>query len=67
MTRLPRVTGKKVVLALKGAGFIVVKINGSHHHLYKPGRNLVTVPVHTGETLSPMLIKNSFRAGGPYH
>ncbi|MEW5952499.1 MAG: type II toxin-antitoxin system HicA family toxin [Bacillota bacterium] len=50
MTRMPRVTGKKVVSALKSAGFIVVKVTGSHHHLHKPGSRLVTVPVHSGET-----------------
>jgi predicted RNA binding protein YcfA (HicA-like mRNA interferase family) len=64
MTRMPRLTGKKVVSALKGAGFIVVRVNGSHHHLYKPGSNLVTVPVHAGETLSPMLIKSILEQAG---
>ncbi|MCG0277742.1 MAG: type II toxin-antitoxin system HicA family toxin [Thermanaeromonas sp.] len=45
MSRLPRVTGKEVVSALKRAGFVVVRIQGSHHHLRKPGaRSLVTVP-----------------------
>ncbi|HAG10499.1 MAG TPA: hypothetical protein DCK76_03745 [Desulfotomaculum sp.] len=58
MTRIPRVTGKKVVSALKAAGFVIIRVSGSHHHLYKPGSNLVTVPVHAGETLSPILIKS---------
>jgi predicted RNA binding protein YcfA (HicA-like mRNA interferase family) len=64
MTRMPRVTGKKVVSALKKAGFIVVRVTGSHHHLHKPGGKLVTVPVHTGETLSPMLIKSILEQAG---
>lgn len=64
MTRMPRVTGKKVVSALKGAGFIVVRVAGSHHHLHKPGSQLVTVPVHAGETLSPMLLKSILEQAG---
>lgn len=64
MTRMPRVTGKKVILALKSAGFIVVRVTGSHHHLHKPGSRLVTVPVHSGETLSPMLLKSILEQAG---
>lgn len=64
MTRMPRVTGKKVVSALKGAGFIVVRVTGSHHHLHKTSSRLVTVPVHSGETLSPMLIKSILEQAG---
>jgi len=33
-------------------------VNGSHHHLHKLGSNIVTVPVHSGEILSPMVIKS---------
>jgi len=58
MTRMPRVTGKRVVSALKRAGFVVVRVTGSHYHLHKPGSQLVTVPVHAGETLSPMVLKS---------
>jgi len=58
MTRMPRTTGRKVVAALKRTGFTVVRVTGSHHHLHKPGGKLVTVPVHAGETLSPMLLKS---------
>lgn len=64
MTRMPRVTGKKVVSALKGAGFIVTRVTGSYHHLHKPGSKLVTVPVHAGETLSPMLAKSILEQAG---
>ncbi len=64
MTRMPRVTGKKVVSALKRVGFNVVRVTGSHHHLYKSGSQLVTVPVHAGETLSPVLIKSILEQAG---
>lgn len=64
MTRMPRTTGRKVVAALKSAGFIVVRITGSHYHLHKPSSKLVTVPVHTGETLSPMVLKSILEQTG---
>ena len=32
--KVPRLTGKKVVSALKKAGFIGVRETGSHHHLH---------------------------------
>lgn len=58
MSRLPRITGKVLVTALQSAGFKVIRVNGSHHHLHKMGSNLVTVPVHSGEILSQMVIKS---------
>lgn len=64
MTRMPRITGKKVVAALKRAGFTAVRVTGSHHHLHKPGNKLVTVPVHAGETLSPILLKSILEQAG---
>ncbi|MFA7467881.1 MAG: type II toxin-antitoxin system HicA family toxin [Desulfotomaculaceae bacterium] len=64
MTRMPRVTGKKAVSALKRAGFTVVRVTGSHHHLHKPGNKLVTVPVHAGETLSPIVLKSILEQAG---
>ncbi|MDK2855328.1 MAG: hypothetical protein PWQ41_1739 [Bacillota bacterium] len=65
MNRLPRVTGKEVVAALKRAGFLVVRVQGSHYHLRKPGaKNLVTVPVHPGEILKPKLLKSILEQAG---
>ena len=64
MSRLPRITGKVLLAALQGLGFKVIRVNGSHHHLHKPGGNLVTVPVHSGEILSPMVIKSVLKQAG---
>jgi len=64
MTRMPRVTGKDVVKALQRSGFTMVRVTGSHHHLYKEGRQLVTIPVHPGETLSPVLLKSILKQAG---
>ncbi len=56
--KLPRVTGNKVVKALKKAGFVEVRKKGSHSHLYNYEKNrLVTVPVHSGKILAPKTLK----------
>ncbi|MFZ3132253.1 MAG: type II toxin-antitoxin system HicA family toxin [Desulfosporosinus sp.] len=64
MSRLPRTTGKALVAALQSAGFKVIRVTGSHHHLHKIGSNLVTVPVHAGEILSPIIIKSVLKQAG---
>jgi len=44
MPKLPRITGKEVLFALKSAGFVQIRVRGSHHYLLKPpDTNLVTV------------------------
>ena len=56
MTRLPRITGREVVVALSKAGFDVARTKGSHHFLrHADGRGTV-VPVHSGETIGPGLL-----------
>jgi len=45
--KLSRVTGDKVVKALKRAGFVEIRTRGSHCYLYHEQKDrLVTVPVH---------------------
>lgn len=56
MPRLPRLRGREVISALKQAGFVVLRIKGSHHVLgHADGRRTV-VPVHADETIGPGLI-----------
>ncbi len=48
MTKLPRITGPRLITALRKAGFEVIRIKGSHHFLrHAEGRRTV-VPVHWG-------------------
>ena len=61
MTKLPRLTGKRVVSTLRHAGFTVLRVKGSHHFLHHPdGRNTV-VPVHSGEEIGPGLLTKILR------
>jgi len=56
VTRLPQITGREVVSALRKAGFEGVRIKGSHHFLRHPDGRGTVVPVHAGETIGPGLL-----------
>ena len=56
MTRLPRVTGREVIAALRKAGFAIARIKGSHHFLHHPDGRRTVVPAHSGETIGPGLL-----------
>jgi predicted RNA binding protein YcfA (HicA-like mRNA interferase family) len=61
MTSFSSLTGKDLLLALKQAGFTVIRIKGSHHFVqHQDGRSTV-VPVHTGETIGPGLLSKILR------
>lgn len=50
MSRLPALTARKVVAALKRGGFVEVRQHGSHLTLYHPSRDVVTtVSMHSGD------------------
>ena len=53
MTGLPVLTGAEVVRALERAGFVVVRISGSHHRMVHStdAMRATTVPLHGGKTL----------------
>ncbi len=61
MTRLPRITGKKIVAALGRAGFETARTKGSHFYLRHPDGRATVVPVHSGETLGPGLLVQILR------
>ena len=56
MTRLPRITGRQVVAALRKAGFDAARVKGSHHFLRHADGRRTVVPVHSGETIGPGLL-----------
>ena len=55
MTRQPRITGQKLIVALKKAGFEVIRVKGSHHLLKHPDGRRTVIPAHRGEILGPGL------------
>ncbi|OAQ20292.1 type II toxin-antitoxin system HicA family toxin [Thermosulfurimonas dismutans] len=63
--KLPRITGKDLVKALQRADFRIVRIKGSHYHLYHDEKEvLVTIPVHSGKILAPKTLKCILKAAG---
>ena len=61
MTRLPRVTGKELIRSLQRAGFFVDRTRGSHVFLKHLDGRATAVPVHSGETLGPGLLRSILR------
>lgn len=56
MTRLPRLTAKNLLRALRSVGFEVIRSKGSHHFIsHKDGRSTV-IPVHPGDVLGTGLL-----------
>ena len=56
MTRLPSMTGREIITALRKAGFQVIRVRGSHHILKHPDGRRTVVPVHRGEAIGPGLM-----------
>ena len=56
MTKLPRISGKDLVLTLQKFGFTVLRIKGSHHVLKHPDGRMTVVPVHRNEIIGPGLL-----------
>lgn len=61
MTSFPSLTGKDLLLALKKAGFSVVRVRGSHHFVHHPDGRSTVVPVHAGESVGQGLISKILR------
>lgn len=61
MTRLPALTGRKVIGALRRLGFEVIRIKGSHHYLKHGDGRATVVPVHSGETIGRGLLVKILR------
>jgi len=61
MSRLPRLTGAETIIALGKAGFIDVRVKGSHHRLRHADGRVTTVPVHGSEIIGPGLLSRILR------
>jgi len=61
MPQLPVMSGKDLIKFLQSLGFIVVRINGSHHRLKHPDGRVTAVPVHKNEDLPKGLLRKIVR------
>lgn len=58
MAKLPALTAKKVIRALKRAGFIEDRQKGSHLVLMHPKiKTRTVVPIHAGKTIKKPLLR----------
>ncbi|TSE25184.1 HicA toxin of bacterial toxin-antitoxin [Tepidimonas aquatica] len=60
-----KMNGKEIIKRLEAAGWRLVRVQGSHHILVKPGApRSVPVPVHGSRELSSGLVKAIERQSG---
>jgi len=61
MSQLPVISGKEFIKFLLSIGFILVRVNGSHHRLKHPDGRITTIPVHKNEDLPKGLLRKIIR------
>lgn len=61
MSRLPRLTGSRVVRALQKADFEIVRQRGSHVYMRHIDGRATIVPVHKGEDLGSGILSKILR------
>jgi predicted RNA binding protein YcfA (HicA-like mRNA interferase family) len=61
MRKLPSLTGKEILVALKNGGFIIERQRGSHVFLKHPDGRATVVPLHSGEIIGPGLFSKILR------
>lgn len=61
IAKLPRITGRKVISALRKAGFEVVRTKGSHHFMRHDDGRCTVIPVHAGESVGTGLMSKILR------
>jgi predicted RNA binding protein YcfA (HicA-like mRNA interferase family) len=61
MSKLPRLTEKKLIAVVIQADFAVVRGRSSRHFLRHSDGRTTVVPVHTGETIGPGLMQKILR------
>ncbi len=59
--KLPVISGKDFIKLLESLGFIVIRINGSHHRLKHADGRITTVPVHKNDSLPKGLLRKILR------
>lgn len=61
MPQLPVISGKLLLKFLQKIGFVIVRVNGSHHRLKHSNGRVTTVPVHKNQDLPKGLLRKIIR------
>jgi predicted RNA binding protein YcfA (HicA-like mRNA interferase family) len=65
MPKLPRASGDRHIRAFQRAGWRLNHVEGSHHILVKPGRDVhLSIPVHKGQELGVGLLHKLIAKAG---
>lgn len=59
--KLPVISGKEFIKLLEKLGFIVIRINGSHHRMKHADGRITTVPVHKNDPIPKGLLRKILR------
>jgi predicted RNA binding protein YcfA (HicA-like mRNA interferase family) len=63
--KLPRWSGRKIIRVFKKAGWVLDRIEGSHHILVKEGaEEILVVPVHGNKLIKVGLLKGLIKDAG---
>jgi predicted RNA binding protein YcfA (HicA-like mRNA interferase family) len=61
MPPLPVISGKELLKFLQSLGFVIVRINGSHHRLKHSDGRVTTIPVHKKQDIPKGLLRKIIR------
>ena len=61
MKGYPVISGAQLIKALRGMGFEVVRVKGSHHFVRHADGRCTVVPVHRGENIGRGLLAQILR------
>lgn len=59
--KLPVISGKDFIKLLEKLGFVVIRINSSHHRMKHPDGRITTIPVHKNDPISKGLLRKILR------
>jgi predicted RNA binding protein YcfA (HicA-like mRNA interferase family) len=59
--KLPVISGKDLLALLVKYGFIVTRINGSHHRMKHVDGRVTTIPVHKNDPIPKGLLRKIIR------
>jgi len=59
--KLPVISGKDFIKLLEKMGFVLTRINGSHHRMKHDDGRITTIPVHKNDPIPKGLLRKILR------
>jgi predicted RNA binding protein YcfA (HicA-like mRNA interferase family) len=61
VSKIPAITGKRLLKVLQQLGFETLRVRGSHFFLRHPDGRTTVLPMHAGEAIGPGLLNSILR------